>query len=216
MRGMRRIARIIGVLLVVLSLFSIVQTVRDAAFWIGGDAEWDEGSVQRFPFSFAGRTVTLTRAEPLKAWPDSAIVAQERVLIDGIEVGQRGAWRQRNWPVAVGMRSPHWTDKRIFINRASHDSSLWIARRLQLSDSVMPIFEFVTIDARGRYATQTVPQNKLDVDYRLARMTYLVGENGPAWFPFSVFGLLMLPILFLVYPMGTLALGALLMRLGKA
>jgi hypothetical protein len=215
MLAVRRIARIFGVLLVVLSSFSIVQTVRDAVFWIGGDAEWDESSVQRFPFSFAGRTVMLMRAQPLQAWPDSAIVAQERVLINGIEVGQRGALRQRNWPVAFGMRSSHWTDKRIFINRASHDSSLWIARRLQRSDSAMPVFEFVTIDARGRYETQTVPQNKLDVDYRLARMTYLVGENGPAWFPFSVFELLMFPILFLVYPIGTLALGALLMRLGK-
>jgi hypothetical protein len=166
-------------------------------------------------FTFAGRLVTVQDRGLDATVPDSTKVFQERLLIDSVATGQETGLRMRGWPVGVAMRSPHWFSLVRFTDRATGDSTVWFARRLQPADSVRPRFEIIRIDARGRYEVETRDRDELRSEYRVARVTQFLAEDAPSGFPFSMIQFLFFPVLLLLHPIGTVLLGVRLVRVPK-
>ena len=206
--------RAIGGVLLLLSVAAVVQTAREV--WQGLGSDWTESPLSGNEFAFAGRTITIVKPTKDSAASKGALVKQELVFIDGVEVGAATNGRMSTWPFIGSRRSPHWFDAVKFVDRAARDSSLWMARRLQVADTVPPRFEIITLDATGRYSVQTRSQTELRGDYRLSSVTGLVGED-PSWeFPLSVVNFVWFPYLWLVFPIGTSLLGVILLRPSRA
>lgn len=125
--------------------------------WRSLDSSWMESPLAGNAFTFAGRTITVVK--PTLA-AKSPRVQQERVRIDGVDVGEATDLRMSTWALQANRRSPHWFDAVSFVDRAARDSSLWIARRLQIADTVCPRFEIITIDAAGEYHVQLRTQKR--------------------------------------------------------
>lgn len=208
------VRRAVGVALLSLSLVAVVQTAREV--WQGVGSGWTESPVVDTAFTFAGRTITILKPPRSDGGPTRAWVPQERVRIDGVDIGAATGLRMATWPYQVDRRSPHWFDAVTFVDRAGRDSSLWMARRLQAADTVRPRFEIITVDATGNYTVQVRTQEEVRGEYRLGTVTALVGENSRPEFPLSVVNLLWLPYLLLVFPIGTGIVGVLLFRSGRS
>ena len=205
--------RVAGIILLSLSLFSVVQTIQEV--WQSYNSEWTESPIRDNEFRFAGRTISIEKP-PYSSSSNDQRVQQERIRIDGMEVGAATGLRMSRWRLPSGIRSPHWLTVMAFVDRARGDSSLWIARRLQAADSVPQRFEIITIDATGEYRVQMHTQDELRRDYRLNAVTGLVGESPFPEFWLSIVNFAMVPWLLLIFPIGTGVLGVALLRSSRA
>ena len=204
----------VGFVLFVPSVVAVVQTAREVLQSFG--SSWTESPMVSNAFTFAGRAITIVKPTIAAVGVKSPWVQQERVRIDGIDVGEATDRRMSTWPFQADRRSPHWFDAVKFVDRAGRDSSLWIARRLQVADTVRPRFEIITIDAAGQHHVQMRAQNELRGEFRLRAVTALVAEDPRPEFPLSVVDFIWFPYLWLAFPIGTGLLGVLLLRPPRA
>ena len=208
------IRRFVGVVLLSLSSLAVVQTAREA--WQELGTPWTWTPISDTAFTFAGHSIVIEKPPRADAGPRRAWVPQEQVRIDGVAVGAATGLRMATWPYQVDRRSPHWFDAIKFVDRAGRDSSVWLARRLQVADSVPPRFEIITVDAQGHSTVQVHPQSEVRGEYRRGTVTALIAEDPSQEFPLSVVGLLWVPYLLLVFPIGTGVLGVVLLRRSRA
>jgi hypothetical protein len=202
--------RVVGIVLLSVSVFAIVQTAREVAQ--GVNAEWTETPLNDTVFAFAGRSIEITKQATADARSEPARVQQERVRIDGVDMGTAVSTRMATWAFLPNQRSPHWFDALKFVDRAGGDSSLWLARRLQVADSVPPRFEIITVDAQGNIGVHQYAQDEVRSEYRVRAATALIAENSRSQFSLSVVGLALVPYLLLVFPIGTGLVGIVLIR----
>ena len=207
---MMSVRRASGAILVLVSLASVVQTAREVSQGLGSG--WAESPVVDTAFTFAGRTITILKPPRSDGGPPRAQVQQERVRIDGVDIGAVTELRMATWRYQGDRRSPHWFDAVKFMDHAGRDSSLWIARRLQATDTVPPRFEIITVDATGQLHVALHSQAEVRDDYRLGTVTALVAEDSRPEFPLSVVPLLWGSYLFVVLPLVTGLLGLALLR----
>lgn len=204
-----RSRRIAGAVLLALSLTSVLQTAREV--WDAFHPQWTVDPRSGSEFRFAGRTISVERPEP----PNPAagrLVLQERVRIDGVDVGAPTGLRMARWRLVGEMRSPHWFSAAVITDREGRDSSLWLVRRLQAADTVPPRFEVIVVDTSGRHAVHTYSQRALRRDERLHNLTYLVAERLRPDHPLSVTAFVWFPYLVLLFPIGTGIAGAWMLR----
>lgn len=209
-----RIRGVVGVVLLSLSSLAVVQTAREA--WQELGTPWTSTPMSDTAFTFSGRSIVIKRPPRVDAGPRPALVPQERVLIDGVAVGAATGLRMATWPYQGDRRSPHWLDAEKFVHRAGRDSSVWLARRLQVADSVPPRFEIIAVEANGQTSVHVYGQSEVRGEYRRGTVTALIAEDPRPEFPFSVVGLLWVPYLLLVFPIGTGIVGVVLLRSARS
>lgn len=211
-------ARSLGAALVAVSLFAVVQTIRELLLWERGRAQFADESVSARPISFAGRTWSVTDNQPFT--PGAGYTEFEGAIqptVDGRPLGMPSRAKVRRGLADLG-RYHRWYDAWLFRERGSGQRTLWLARRLQAMESDAPRFELVTISEAGEWHTQVLRSWQLCRDYPTFRATQFVRE-GTSWpFPLALDGVIgFFPILLLIFPLGTLVLGVfLLARRGKA
>ena len=202
-----------GIALLAVSLLSLVQTGREVYQSTG--TNWTESPWAGDEFRFAGRIIKVIRPPRRPGAAETALVPQERVLIDGVPVGDTAGLRMASWPFDH-RRSPHWFDAITFINHAGTDSSFWIGRRLQLADTIRPRFEIITLDARGELTVQMLSSDQLQREYRMSETTALIAEDVLPGYPLSLVGFAMFPVIWpivpMIFPIGTSVYGFILLR----
>lgn len=203
--------RLVGAGLLIISTVSLIQTVRELMPLF--THRWVETTMNIPAFTFAGRSIAIIAPSGAEIQGGSETVVQERVKIDGSEVGAATGRRMTTWRMRDDRRSPEWLKAVIVEDRKTRDSSLWIARRLQASDSERPRIETITVDAAGVVSVRTHAADRLGGDRRLRAATETITDEPLLDFPLSVavWGVWM-PYLWLIYPIGTGVLGFVLLR----
>jgi hypothetical protein len=209
-------ARVIGLFLTIVSIFSIAQTIREIVFFESGESKYAEANVIHLPARFGGHLVSVADDQPHLPRDENdyykSTQGRIQLLIDSQPLGKSSAGRIRVTLDDLG-RYFGWVDVWQFKESNVRDSSLWVARRIQETPSVSPLYEITTIDGNGAIVTDTFPPWRLGTDYRRFRATQFM-QSGAQVMPLSVADMLgMMPVLVLVFPLGTLLLGVLL--LGK-
>ena len=70
----------------------------------------------------------------------------------------------------------------------------------------------IVLSADGAVSIDTLPRYSFNPDYRTFRATQLVRDGAFAPFPFSILDGFIFPVVFLLFPIGTLAWGIYLIR----
>ena len=203
-----RIRTAIGTSLLALSAIAVLQTVREVLREFG--TTWTPTPISEKSFTFAGRSIVIVSPRIDRAIAGTALVAQDRVLLDGTAVGDTTTIRMAKWPLWSGLRSPHWIDVVKFVDQVSRDSSLWISRRLQRADTIAAAVEIITLDAAGAYRVRRHTLGQVRADFRISFATGLIAEDAPTAFPLSVAELAGFPLLLLFFPLGTAVIGVIL------
>lgn len=202
--------RIAGALLVALSAVAVVQSVRELWMWEAGGARYEEQSQLELPLRYGGHTFTVRDDQPNAAVNDEVgHEATMRVLMDGKPLGPPSRALVRRGRRGLG-RYHGWLDAWSFRERETGRTSLWIARRLQPREGGRPEFEVMSIEERGTPRIRRLGRYQLGASYPLFRATQFVRDGSP--FPLSMLGAAYLWPIVLVFPLGTLVLGALWMR----
>ena len=204
------VRRAIGLALFLPSVAACVQTAREV--WQSLGSPWTESPIADSTFTFVGHRIAIVKRVDSSAASRDSVVSLERILIDGVAVGESTSLRMSTWPYQGNRRSPHWVDAVKFVNHSARDSSVWIARRLQIADTAPPRFEIFTLDAKGHHTIALRAQQELRSEYRLNTVTALVAEDPRPEFPLSVVSFVWFPYLWLVYPLGTGLLGFVMLR----
>lgn len=177
-----------------------------------GEWLYSEASILDHPFRFAGRTFAVADDQPTAAVNDE--VGHEgivQILMEGKPLGEPSRALVRRGRTDLG-RYHLWFDAWIFQERATGRRALWIARRIQVRDDVRPAFEVVTVQEDGSVATRRYRTYELGADYRLFRTTQFVRDGTSSAIPLSMLEAVYFWPLLLFYPIGSLALGVILIR----
>ena len=206
------VSRIVGICLVIVSALSIVQTIREIALFEIGRSAYSETLLRNVPIRFAGRLVSVSDDQPNNAsHSQQQVDGILRLTIDSTLLAPSYA-RVRPGIDDLG-RYHGWLNAWIFRSFARSDSTLWLARRIQPSESKQPRYEFTIIGSDGNVDSNTVWGWQLATSYLRYRSSQFVRSADWTVMPLSVaagFGLS--PILWLIFPIGTLAFGLILLR----
>ena len=199
--------------LVVLSLISVIQSARAFALWETGVRRYTEHDVQNLPITFAGQRIEIQDDRPHTA-TGSQSESSGRVAI---RLNGRLQSAASHAAIRTGLdnlgRYHGWLDAWIFVARAGGDSTLWIARRLQETESASPRFRLLIVHASGAVETRTVRGWQLGFDYPSYRSTQFVRSGEWEVLPFDVSDAAgIFPILLLVFPVGSLIAGVFLLK----
>lgn len=212
---MSAIARACGVFLVAISVLSIAQTLREVVLFESGESKYPEGPALRLPIHFGGHVVAVADDQPHMPGDTNtyykATQGRIQVFIDSHPHGEPSTARIRVTLDGLG-RYFGWVDALQFKKSNDSDASVWFSRRIQKTASAPPIYEITTIDGNGAIATDTFPAWRLGTDYHRFRATQFM-QTGTHVMPLSMADVLgVMPIFVLVFPLGTLLLGVLLLR----
>jgi hypothetical protein len=203
--------RLVGAVLVGLSLLAVAQTIREVVLWELGTRKYSEESPGGPTVYFAGRRYEVRDDQPMDSVHSQA--AHEgtiQPLVDGAPVGPPSRAMVRRALTNLG-RYHGWYDAWIFRERPNGEQSLWLARRIQPTATDSPRFEVTVVSAGGTSRTRILRGWQLGSDYRHYRATQFM--RGGTWaIPLALGSFVFFPILFLIFPVGTLVVGILLVR----
>ncbi len=103
-----------------------------------------------------------------------------------------------------------WFEATVFTSRANRDSSLWLARKVRLGKSDTR-YEITELRSDGSIRTRMLSGWQLGLDYRTEEATGLLTWDTLWPFPFELSFVVYLPPLLLIYPIGTFAVGVILL-----
>ncbi len=208
--------RIIGVVLIALSVIPVVQTARLYYLFEGGRAAFDEETPNASPIVFGKRTIAVSDDQP----HDSSGTYSEfdghiELTLDGQPFGIPSRAEIRRGLDGFG-RYHGWFDVWIFRSRESGQSSLWIGRRIQATRAASPVFEIATISEDGRVQSDTLRAWRLGFDYRHFRTTQFIRSGTWATMPLTLELGFFFPPSLIIFPIGTFVAGIMLMRRKRA
>ena len=200
-----------------LSVAAVVQSLRELWLWERDGAEYTEQSYLELPIIFAGHTLTVVDDQPRSSrYSEDEQPGTIRLLLDGVPLGVTSRAQVRPGRHDLG-RYHRWLDVWQFRRRTSGDSALWIARRLQDTPKQEPRFEVFEVMEGGVMRHEQLRGWQLSSSYPLFRATQFVRwENLLYGVPLSVLDWVAYPPLLLVFPLGTFALGTVLVWRGRA
>lgn len=210
----------VGILLVVVSLASIVQSIREIVLFEAGYRRYEEQSLLERPFVFAGRSFTLEDDHPYIPREPGGYTSEAgypgtiRVLMDGVPLTAPAHAIVRPGRDDLG-RYHLWFDAWVFRDRHTGDRTLWMAQRIQENGAHLPEFEVITMNEAGALERQRLRWYQLGRDYLVFRATQFVSDGSFFRMPLSMTEAVIFPPFLLVFPFGTLALGLLLLRMER-
>jgi hypothetical protein len=207
---MRPTRSVVGWGLILFSLISVIQTARAIWLWESASRCCTERSVQSAPITFAGSTIEVSDNLPRTATgSQSASQGEIQLRIDGQPVGVPSRAAVRSGLTDLG-RYHGWLDAWVFTDRGS-DSSLWITRRLQPAANDPVRFELVIVRSNGAVERRTVHGWQLAFDFPSFRSTQFIRSEWEV-LPLDVSEVAgFFPIFLLLFPLGTLVAGIVLL-----
>jgi hypothetical protein len=213
---MKRFRRLLGSLLVALSVLAVVQTAREILLWKRGFSAYLEESPLERTIRFGGHTFTVVDDQPSDvAHSETAFEGTVQLLMDGRPLHSPARALVRRGRADLG-RYHMWLDAWVFRDRATSEQTLWFAQRRESAATLGPRFEVTEVSADGAIRTRQLRGWQLGSDYRLFRATQFVRRGEWSVFPLAVGDVAgLFPLLLLVLPLGTFLVGILLMRQGR-
>ncbi len=214
-----KLRQVIGSILIWVSCISIIQSFREYLLSESGDRRYEERSLLERPFRFAGESFTVVDEHPYNPPGEGEYTSEAevpgtiQVLRNGSPMGAPSRARIRPGRNDLG-RYHLWFDAWVFRDRQSGDSALWMARRIQREES-RPLFEVTTITEHGTRTRRLLRNHQLAESYPVFRSTQFLRGSSFHVVPLSVLDLFIAPPLLLVFPLGTLAVGLVLVRSRK-
>jgi hypothetical protein len=214
-----RLRWIIGGILAAVSVASIIQSFREYLLWERGSRRYDERPLLERPFRFAGQSFTVADSHPYtpagegEYTSEAAVWGTIQVFRDQSPLDSRSRAEVRPGRKDLG-RYHLWFDASVFRDKQSGDSALWMARRIEAEGS-RPLYEVITIAADGGEIRRLLRTHQLGRSYPIFRSTQFL--RGSTFFvvPLSVLDFFIFPPFLLIFPVGTLITGLLLVRSGK-
>ncbi|MEP6780543.1 MAG: hypothetical protein ABJC26_11685 [Gemmatimonadaceae bacterium] len=217
---MPRSTRMIGGILVAISVFSALQMVREILFWEYGEKHYGISNERYAPqFSFAGHEFSVTdnlsvdtasrRKDYSNAYETKPGFIQ--VTMDGLPLGALQRAEIRHIQEGTG-RYYGWYSAQLFLTGAGRDSVLYIARRIQPDSSQTARFEIRTIASNGTQHVRMLHDWQLDWDFRDYMSTSLLAQDSWLLFPLSAGAFGMLPFLWIIFPIAPFVIGIFLFR----
>jgi hypothetical protein len=205
----------VGTLLVLLSLAAIVQSVREYLLWESGRRAYDEESFLPLPILFAGHSFDIRDDQPRDtAYSETEHEGFAQWLRDGVPFQARSRALVRRGRSDVG-RYHTWLDAWKFRDRGTGRTTLWLVRRLQPSVSERMRFEVITVEQDGVTHIERLGGWQLGRDFPTFRATQFIRAGLLAGVPLSMLDAFIFPPILLVFPLGSLALGVILLRRGR-
>lgn len=209
---MTTIRRVIGAMLVSLSVLTIVQSARELLLWRNQDA-YVEKDFLPLPIVFGGHRFTV-RDDQLSdsVSHEQAYEGQAQWMRDGAAMGAPARALVRRGRSDIG-RYHLWISAWVFVDKATHDTTLMLTRRLEPTRARSVAYEVTTVRANGAMSTAQYSAWQLGQSYPLFRSTQFLHDGGSSeGMPYSALGLASFPLLFVVYPFGSLVVGCLMLR----
>ncbi|CAN5673055.1 hypothetical protein BH23GEM6_BH23GEM6_10220 [soil metagenome] len=207
----------VGIFLVTVSLVSIIQSIREVVLLVRGYERYEEDSLLERPFAFGDRSFTLEDDHPyIPREPDghtseAGFPGTIRVMMDGAPLTERAHAIVRPGRNDLG-RYHLWFDAWVFLDRHTGERKLWMAQRIQENGARFPEFEVITVSQNGALERQRLGWYQLGRNYPLFRATQFISDGSFFRMPLSMAEAVVFPVFVLVFPLGTLALGLLLLR----
>jgi hypothetical protein len=188
--------------------------VREYLLWESGAQQYREDSYLERPFTFAGQPIDIRDDQPT----DSVTSEREyegviQILIDGQPLGPPARALVRRGRTDLG-RYHLWFSAWTFTDRATGRTTLWLARRHQPDSTEGPRFEVTTVAEDGTRETRLLRQWQLGTSYPLFRSTQFVRDGSFFAIPLSMLEAFIFPPILLMFPIGTLIVGVVLVRRG--
>jgi hypothetical protein len=205
-----RTKRIVGGLLLATSLTGIIQSVREERMWDDGRKrhEEEEEGVHALPITFNGHLISVRDDQPFdSARSEAAVEGRAQWLLDGVPLGEMALTMVRPGRGNDMGRYHLWMDVGMFRDRRTDRWTLWLTRRLASAEDAAPTFEVIQIPDSGALAIDTLRSWQLGSSYPLFRSTQFIREGTWGPFPLSTLDFALAPILWLIFPLGTLLLG---------
>lgn len=196
-----------------LSLIAFIQTARAIGLWEVAGHRYAEHSVQDLPITFAVETIEISDnlARAASGSQDES-EGELQIRLSGRPQGVPTRAAVRMGLTDIG-RYHGWLDAWVFVRRSDNDSSLWVTRRLQTAAADPARFELLIVHSNGAAETRTVRGWQLGFDYPSYRSTQFVRSSEWEVLPLDVSEVAgFFPILLLIFPVGTLVVGIVLLR----
>ena len=214
---MQTIRIVVGWLLIGISGLAVIQTARAIALWEIAAPRYIERSRHENTITFAGRTVEVVDNLPHTA-SGSQETSEGRL---GLRLDGRLEGEPSRTAIRIGLsdlgRYHGWFAAWMFTAKSDGDSSLWLARRLQMTAREPVRFQLVVVHSDGVVASRVVRGWHLAFDYRSFRSTQFVRSSEWEVLPLDLSGVAgLLPVLLLVFPVATMVGGIVLLRWSRS
>lgn len=203
----------VGLFLVVLSVTSVIQSYRELRLWrIGAETYEDRTPFSEYPFTFAGHEFSVVDDQPV----DSSRSRQTQpgriqLTMDGRPLGKPSTAMLRAGGPGID-RYYGWVDAWRFTTRETGENMMLLVRRLAPVDDHGTRYEIHRVGADGRITTAELRGWQLARDYPVYRATQFVRPHAWVAAPLSMIDAAAFPPLLLIFPLGTLVLGGVLLR----
>jgi hypothetical protein len=199
---------------VLLSLTAIVQSAREYLLWESGRAAYEEDSLLALPIIFGGHSFNIKDNQPGDStYSEAESEGSVQWLRDGapFQSPSRALVRRGRSDIS---RYHTWLDAWKFRDRATGRTTLWLVRRLQPIGSRSPRFEVIAVEQDGATHIEHLRGWALGRDFPTFRATQFIREGILSGVPLSMLDAFIFPPILLVFPLGSLTLGWMLLRRG--
>jgi hypothetical protein len=206
------VRRTLGAILIALSVLALIQSARELLVWERGRHAYAEESLVELPIAFAGHHFTVRDDQSRQSGnTEHGREGTAEWLRDGVSMDR--ALRAIVRPARHDLGRYHlWLDAWKFVDRATGDTALWLTRRVQPSASHRATFEVTVIDSRGASSVNRYSAWQLGRTYPVLRSTQFLHDDDSEGMPFSMLGAVVFPPILIVFPLGSLVAGVLLVR----
>jgi hypothetical protein len=129
--------------------------------------------------------------------------------MDGRDLGEPSQASVRRGRRDLG-RYHTWVDAWRLRDRTTNRTTLWLVRRIHPLSERQTRYEVTTVEQDGTHHTSTLRTWQLGANYPLFRSTQFIRDGSAI--PLSMLGAVIFPPLLIVFPLGTLVLGIILLR----
>jgi len=205
----------IGWFLVGLSVLCVIQSAREWRAWTP-DRQLAEREVPlAMPIRFAGHRIDVVDDQPTDSISsEHAVEGRIQLYLDGHPLGRPSRALVRPGRRDLG-RYHMWFQATRFHYIESGKDVLYFARRMQATPGSSVRFEVNTLDENGVVTRDVLHPWSLGGRYAVWRATQFLRAHEWEAFPLSMLEGVMVPIILLIFPIGTLILGIALVLLGR-
>ena len=206
---------VLGWLFIGLSVICVIQSAREWRAWTPDPQLAERDLPLALPIRFAGHRIDVADDQPTDSLSsERAVEGRIQLYLDGQPLG--GPSRALVRPGRRDLGRYHmWLQATPFHDRTSGEDVLFLARRIQPSDAGGARFEVNRLDESGAVTTEMLRGWSLGSRYAVWRATQFLRANEWEAFPLSMLDAVAFPLFLLIYPMGTLFLGIVLVRSGR-
>ena len=185
----------------------MLQCFREEHLWRVGYPQFSENYILELPANFGGHDIVVSDDQRSDSLPSENEVPGivHLSISDGPSFSDEALVRPGRAPHDFG-RYHLWLKASIFTGQEpGAPSSFWLAQRIQPGLRGRARVRLIVMSADGAVSIDTLPRYSFNPDYRTFRATQLVRDGAFAPFPFSILDGFIFPVIFLLFPIGTLA-----------